>query len=634
MSNTSEKQYAHSLIRLLGNHQAAVMTGACLIFIILAKLVGLYDWSNLQIFFFVMAYVVGGYQKAWEGLQTLFVERDLDVDLLMVVAAIGAAAIGYWMDGAILIFIFSLSGALEGYTMERTNRDIKALIALRPQQAVVLEGSLEMKVNVEQLKVGQVVVVRPGEKIAADGTVMSGGTSVNESSITGEYLPIDKEEGSRVYAGTINGQGAIHVRVDRPSEETNLAKIIRLVQEAQDEKPPSQQFVEKFEGIYAKVIVIVAFLLIIIPPYFLDWTWQQTIYRAMIFLVVASPCALVASIMPAILSGISNAARNGVLFKGGAHLQNIGDVKVVAFDKTGTLTIGQPQLMDIAPLNGESEDELLALAASVELLSEHPIARAIIREAEGRKLVLRRPTALQALHGMGVRANIDSDEYIMGKRDVIAGLSLSGEQIKQVELLESQGKTVIYLASNCKLIGMLAIQDRIRNWTAKIVSDLKGMGVKVAMLTGDTQTTAMAIASQAGIDMVYAGLMPDEKVAVIKELEAKFGKVAMVGDGVNDAPALASASVGLAIGSGGTDVATETADIILIKDNIENIPFAINLGRRSRRVITQNIVFAIAVALILITLNFVGGSIGLPEGVIGHEGSTVLVIISGLRLLR
>ena len=616
-------------------HGAAIITALCLLFILLAWWAGKQNMPTAEIILFVLAYVIGGHQKAIEGLTTLFKERDLDVDLLMVVAAIGAAAIGYWMDGAILIFIFSLSGTLEDYTMEKTNKDIKSIMKLRPEEAVLLENGVERKIKVEALKKGDVILVRPGERISADGIIVEGYSAINEASITGEGIPADKKKGDEVFSGTINGQGALEIEVTKRAEETIISKIIHLVQEAQNEKPPSQLFVERFEGIYAKVVVTAAVLLMTLPPYLFNWTWNDTIYRAMIFLVVASPCALVSSIMPAILSGISNAARKGVLFKGGIHLENIGGVKVVAFDKTGTLTFGKPKVIDVVPFSGMNERELLQIAASVETLSEHPIAKAIVREANDKQLTLSRPKELQAIHGLGVHGILNGKEYKIGKKDILKDVNVSANDLENAARLEEQGKTVIFVAADGNAIGLLSVEDTIRPQAKNVIEELKSKGIKVALLTGDTKTTGNAIAKQAGIDEVYTELLPEQKVEAIKKLEEKYGKVAMVGDGINDAPALAIASVGIAMGSGGTDVAMETADIILMSDNIENIPFAINLGRRASRVIKQNIVFAIAVALTLITLNFIGqGQITLPQGVVGHEGSTVLVILSGLRLLR
>ena len=616
-------------------HSGAVITALCLLFIVLAWWAGKAGMHGAEIILFVLAFIIGGYQKAVEGLTTLFKEKDLDVDLLMVIAAIGAAAIGYWMDGAILIFIFSLSGTLEDYTMEKTNRDIKSIMKLRPEEAVLLEDGVEKKVKVEVLKKGDLIIVRPGERISADGTIVNGFSAINEASITGEGIPVDKKQGDEVFSGTINGQGALEIKVSRPSEETVLSKIIHLVQEAKEEQPPSQQFVERFEGIYAKVIVATAVLLMTLPPYILHWSWDTTIYRAMIFLVVASPCALVSSIMPVILSGISNAARKGILFKGGVHLENIGGIEAVAFDKTGTLTFGKPKVVDIMPFTGMDKERLLQIAASVETLSEHPIARAIVKAAQEQKLSLSKPKDLQALHGVGVSANMERTAYKIGKKDILTSVQIDSKDLETVASFEEQGKTVIFIEADGKTLGLITVEDTIRPQAKRVIEELRAKGIKVALLTGDTEITGQAIAKHAGIEEVYAALLPEQKVDIVKKLQLKYGKVAMVGDGVNDAPALASASVGIAMGIGGTDVAMETADVILMADNIENIPFAINLGQRANRVIKQNIVFAITVAVTLIILNFIGeGKITLPEGVVGHEGSTVLVILSGLRLLR
>ncbi|TPG44108.1 heavy metal translocating P-type ATPase [Flavobacterium pectinovorum] len=615
-------------------HGQAIVTGLCLLFIGLAWWAGKSEISVAEISLYILAYIVGGYQKAKEGLDTLFKEKQLDVDLLMVVAAIGAASIGYWMDGAILIFIFSLSGALESYTMERTDKAIESIMKLRPEEAVLFEDGAERTVKVEQLKKGDVIIVRPGDRIAADGIIIEGYSAINQASITGEAIPVDKKNNDVVFSGTINGQGALQIEVTKSAEDTMLAKIIHLVHEAQKEKPPIQLFVERFEGIYAKFVIISALVLMTLPHYIFSWTWSETIYRAMIFLVVASPCALVSSIMPATLSAISNAARKGVLFKGGVHLENIADIKVVAFDKTGTLTSGKPKVMDIVPLQNTTEIELLQVAASIETLSQHPIAKAIVQAAKERNVALKRPKELQAIHGLGVHGSLDGISYRIGKVDILDDISLLKDHLEKADELENQGKTVIFVAVNQKLIGLLSIVDTIRPEAKKVIDELKAMGIKVALLTGDSKTTGNAVGKQTGIDEIYTELLPEQKVGAIKKLESKYGKTAMVGDGVNDAPALASASVGIAMGGAGTDVAMETADIILMSDNIENIPFAISLGKRTNRVVKQNIVFAIGVALTLVTMNFLGGIINLPEGVIGHEGSTVLVILSGLRLLR
>jgi Cd2+/Zn2+-exporting ATPase len=594
---------------------------------------GINGWQGIEIPLYIAAYVAGGYRKAREGIKTLIVERDLDVDLLMVIAAIGAASIGYWQDGAILIFIFALSGALEGYTMEKTNRDIRSIMKLRPEKALVLRGQTEMQVKVEELKEGDLVLTKPGERIPADGRIKEGYSAVDQASITGESIPVDKGTGDEVFAGTINGQGALLIEVMKPAEATLLAKIIRLVQEAQSEMPPSQLFVERFEGMYAKVIVAAAVLLLLVPPYVLEWTWEATIYRAMIFLVVASPCALVSSIMPAILSAISNGARKGILFKGGIHLENSGEIKVVAFDKTGTLTEGKPLVTDIIPFSSNGKDELLRLTAALETLSEHPIARAIVEAAKNRGLELPKASKLQAVPGAGIHGLVQDKKFRIGNLDCLNKPSLSEEQEMIIKQLEGQGKTIIYVQSSDTLQGLLAIQDSLRPQAKAAVRALRHMQIKVVMLTGDKLATARALGMEAGVDEVYAGLYPEEKVEIIKRLSSQYGKVAMVGDGVNDAPALATASVGIAMGAAGTDVALESANVVLMADDITKVSYAIALGRRTGKVVKQNLVFAMTVVVTLVVGTFLDG-VTLPLGVIGHEGSTLLVIASGLRLLR
>ncbi|EGW36610.1 heavy metal translocating P-type ATPase [Desulfosporosinus sp. OT] len=617
---------------LWSRHKGLIVTALSLGFIILAWYSGRYGHSELEVPCYLLAYAIGGYQKAWEGLQTLIKEKDFDVDLLMVVAAIGAASIGFWRDGAILILIFSLSGALEGYTLERTNDEIKAIMKLRPEEAIVLQGNLEKRVRVEELQLGDRLLVRPGERIAADGLVREGYSSVNQASITGESMPMDKSVGDEVFAGTMNGQGALVIEMTKPAEATLLAKIIHLVQEAQSERPPSQLFMERFERIYAKIVVTCAVLILVVPPFVLGWSWSETIYKAMIFLVVASPCALVSSIMPAILSGISNGARNGILFKGGAYLEAIGDVNVVAFDKTGTLTEGIPKITQVIPYGNYTENEVLGIAASLETWSEHPIAKAIIHKANEKNIQLRSASKLEAVPGLGVRGIVDGQEYRIGKLDLTEGQKLSDEEMKAVQKLEKQGNTVIFVQVGDERIGVLAVQDTLRPQAKESIRRLKQMGIKVVMLTGDSSTTAQIMGEQVGVDEVYSELLPQHKVDIIKKL-GEHGKVAMVGDGVNDAPALAVSSVGIAMGAAGTDVALETANVVLMADDISKVAYAITLGRRTTRVVKQNVTFAIAVILVLVLSNFFG-NINLPVGVIGHEGSTILVILSGLRLLR
>ncbi len=622
----------------LREHSEAALTAACVVFIAAAWLAERSGTMGLAIPLYVAGFATGGYHSARQGLETLIKEKDLDVDLLMVVAALGAASIGYWVDGAMLILIFAFSGTLEEYAMRRTGKDIAALMRLSPERAVRLRDGVEEEVPVSELAPGDVVLVRAGERIAADGVVIEGFSAVNEASITGESIPKEKEAGSQVFAGTINGQGTLKVKVTTSAEATLLARLIKLVREAQSEKPPTQLFIERFERRYARVVVAGAFLVGTLPPFLLGWGWSETVYRAMIFLVVASPCALVASMMPAILSGISNGARNGILFKGGTHLEKMGDVEVVAFDKTGTLTRGRPVVTDVAavgPVAGSSE-ELLRIAGSLERWSDHPLARAIVAAAEERGLALAEPSDVQEIAGFGLTGRLDGQTYFVGSVEFIArqGIELSDEARRAIDRLSGEGKAIAVVAGEREVLGVCGLQDTLREGAPRVVRRLKELGVReVVMLTGDTPRSGEAIGAKAGCDRVYAGLLPEEKVRIIKELASSGRRVAMVGDGVNDAPALASASVGIAMGGAGSDVALETADVVLVSDDLTKLPYAIVLGRRVKRIVKQNIAFALTVIVLLVIANFFE-AITLPVGVIGHEGSTVLVVLNGLRMLR
>jgi len=627
--SSSSKTKAYDLFKRYAEGIAALTSG---ILIALAWGIGHVSHAG-SVAIYLLAFAVGGFVKAKEGLHTLIAERDLDVNLLMIVAAIGAASIGYWTEGAVLIFIFSLSGALESYTMERSRRDISSLMDLKPETAIRYQDGTETIVAVEQLEVGDLVLVKPGERIPADGIVKEGTSAVNQASITGESIPVDKTAGDDVFAGTLNGQGALLIEVTQPSNSTLFAKIIRLVQEAQSEKPASQMFIERFERIYARSIILATLLLIAAPPFLLDWSWKQTLYKAMVFLVVASPCALVASIMPAMLSAISNSARKGLLFKGGAHLENLARIKVIAFDKTGTLTNGRPIVTDLIAFQGYTETEMLQAAASIESLSEHPLAKAIVQKAKEQGLPLERPTELQALTGWGVQAEWKGETWRIGKPTMLGHDLLTAELDSVIDRLEQQGKTVTVIHNSHTVVGIIALQDSIRAQAKQAIAEIKKLGIEVVMLTGDQKRTAQTIAREAGIHLVYSELLPEDKVNRIKDLKRTYGQVAMVGDGVNDTPALAAATVGIAMGGTGSDAALETADLVLMNDDIEKIAAAIALGKRTKTVVKQNMIFAIAVIACLITANFISG-IALPLGVVGHEGSTILVILNGLRLLR
>lgn len=622
---------------LLSNAEVVAALGSGLLMLV-AWLTS--QWSEpISIVLYVISYAVGGWVKAKEGVETLLKERDLDVNLLMIAAAMGAASIGYWNEGAMLIFIFALSGALESYTMERSRKDISSLMELQPETALRIEKGEMVKVSINLLEIGDLILVKPGELIPADGKIYRGSSAVNQASITGESVPVDKTVGDEVFTGTLNGEGVLYIEVTQSAESTLFAKIIRLVEEAESEVPASQRFIKRFESIYARVVVVATLALIALATPVLGWDWDTTFYKAMVFLVVASPCALVSSIMPAMLSAISNRARRGVLFKGGAHIENMARTSVVAFDKTGTLTLGAPVVTDFIVGEGWDRHELLGISASIERMSKHPLAMAIVDSAEKEGALLVQAENGQSITGWGMQAEIEGITWKIGKSDI---LDLQAEAQPQENRhywlsvrnkLESEGKTVSVILKGDHIVGMIALQDAVRPQAALAVKRLQQLGIKVAMLTGDRKATAEVIAKQSGVDIVFSDLLPEDKVSHIKELRARYGHVVMVGDGVNDAPALATATVGIGMGVSGSGTALEVADAVLMNDNIDEIAGTIKLARRVQRIVKQNMIFAIAVILTLIAANFLQG-VALPLGVIGHEGSTILVILNGLRLLR
>ena len=640
MAQTYLSQF--SFKRILQKHPDAFAAAGCAILLTLGWLCLSLGWIGIALLIFPAAYVIGGYESTKEGLMTLFIEKELDVDLLMIVAALGAAILGLWqqdyyliVDGGMLILIFAVSGALESIAMQRTERNIRSLMATTPNTAIVLNEQQQQEIDIAKLQIGDLVLVKPGELIPVDGVIIEGWSNVNQASITGESVPVDKKVGDEVFAGTLNGNGALKVEVDRSPLSSLIQRVIRLVEKAQTEAPPSQQFIERFERSYARIIVLIGLLLAILPPFLLGWDWETTIYRALIFLVVASPCALMAAIMPTLLSGIARGAKAGILFKNGRQLEKIGKIKAIAFDKTGTLTEGKLEVVEIIPIEGLSCDRVLELAAAIESRSEHPIGKAITQAALQKNLQWQNATQVQAQTGFGIVGEVALKTVKVGKtafvRQEIA--HLNPELIQINNRLEKQGKTVVWVVEDAKVIGLIAVADTIRKEAAALVKELKQMGIEqVVLLTGDNQVTADSVAKSLGIETVYAELLPEDKLTVIRQLQQKYKNVAMVGDGINDAPALAMATVGIAMGAAGNDVALETADVILMSNRLEKLSQAINLARRANRIIKQNIIFALSFIFLLLIANFTG-NINMPLGVIGHEGSTVLVILSGLRLL-
>ncbi len=622
--------YQHSLMI------ATVLTG---IFLSLGWVLGMLDLisDRTQLIFYVLTYLFGGTYATYTAIKELL-QKHVDIDLLMVTAAIGAATIGGWAEGGVLLFLFSLGNALEHYALGRTHRAVRALMEMSPDEATVLRDDEEVQVPVEQLAIGDIVITRPGERVPVDGTVRSGSSSIDESAITGESIGVEKAVGDSVFAGTVNGNGYLRIRVDRPSTETTLSKIIRIVEEARGQQSRAQRFTDRFEGPYAIGVIVASALLVIIPVLALGRDFDDMFYRAMTLLVVASPCALIISTPASILSALANAARMNVLFKGAVHLENAGVVDVVAFDKTGTLTEGKPRVTDVVPETGVSEHDLLRYAAAVERMSEHPLADAIVSYAD-RSGVEPIPddqtTDLEAVTGRGIRATVEGSPVRIGNEAMLEfdGISVPTEIRQRVDRFREAGKTVMYVARD-RILGVVAVADVIRPDAPAVVQALKRLGVaRTMILTGDNELAAQAIAREVGIDDWRAGLLPEEKLEVIRELEEAGHTVAMVGDGVNDAPALATATVGVAMGAAGTDVALETADVVLMADDLKRLPYAIELSRRARRTIRQNIAFALSVIVVLVIFTL-AGQVPLPVGVIGHEGSTIIVVLNGLRLLR
>lgn len=598
---------------------------------ILAKL----DQQAVSVFFYILAYVIGGYFKAKEGITDTVQNKTLNVELLMVLAALGSAIIGYWEEGAILIFIFALSGALETYTMSKSRKEISALMSLQPEEAWLIKDGKEVKVAVEKLQVGDHIFVKPGERIPADGCVIKGRTSVDQAAITGESIPVGKGLNDDVFAGTVNISGSITVEITKPSSETLFQKIITLVQNAESQKSPSQQFIDRFEGTYVKLVLAIVSLMLFLPHYIFGWSWNETFYRAMVLLVVASPCAVVASIMPATLSAISNGARKGILFKGGSHLESLGNLRAIAFDKTGTLTQGKPEVSQylVKPDLEDEKHKILQIVAAIEKHSNHPLAQAIVRFATIKNQCV--PIELDSIEdvsGWGVKAFFNGEIWKIGKRAFMDGNIEEVIDEKQRSFLEEQGNTIVYIEKDQQVVAAFALKDIVREESKQAITNLQALGIEPIMLTGDNANTAKAIASEVGIRHYIYECLPENKANEIRAIKEKYGLTAMVGDGINDAPALATADIGMAMGEG-TDAALETADVVLMKNDLTKISQAIHLSKRMNRIIKQNLVFSISVIILLVMSNFFQ-SIDLPLGVIGHEGSTILVILNGLRLLK
>lgn len=593
---------------------------------------------------FILAYLFGGTLSAITALK-LLARREVSIDLLMVLAAIGAAMVDHWEEGAILFGLFSLSNALEDYALGRTRRAVRALMDLTPEQATLLgsDGG-ETVIPVDRLQVDDLILIRPGERIAADGVVGRGESAVDQAPITGESIPVSKHPGDEVYAGTINTTGALQVRVSRIARESTLSRIVAVVEQAQEQKSRTQRFTDRFEGRYA-VAVIVASIVAFFGFYYLGGQDRgDAFYRAITLLVVASPCALVISTPASTLSGLANAARNGILFKGSGYLEDLGQVDSIAFDKTGTLTLGKPSITDVVDLGtGWSQAELITRVASAEHRSEHHIAAAMTAYATLHGYPIEDVETFDSMPGKGIVATVDGELVAVGNAYLFADLGVDTTQANAVaEHLRAEGKSAVLAGDRTAVRGVVAMADTLRPNAHAVVSELTELGIeRTAILTGDHKAVAATIAHDLGITEYYGDLLPEQKLDVIRHMETgttdgsgrKTARVAMVGDGVNDAPALAVATVGIAMGGAGTDVALETAGVVLVADDLTKLPYAVALSRRTRRIILQNLGFSLAVIVTLVTLVLTVG-IPLPVGVVGHEGSTIIVVLNGLRLLR
>ncbi|RWS41922.1 cadmium-translocating P-type ATPase [Bacillus mycoides] len=584
---------------------------------------------------YVASILIGGYSLFIKGLKNLS-RLNFDMNTLMTIAIIGAAIIGQWGEGATVVILFAVSEALERYSMDKARQSIESLMDIAPKEALIRRGNEEMMVHVEEIQVGDIMIVKPGQKLAMDGMVIKGTSTLNQAAITGESVPVTKTIDDEVFAGTLNEEGLLEVKVTKRVEDTTISKIIHLVEEAQAERAPSQAFVDKFAKYYTPAIIVLALLIVVVPPLFFGGDWNKWIYEGLAVLVVGCPCALVVSTPVAVVTAIGNAARNGVLIKGGIHLENTGALKAIAFDKTGTLTKGVPSVTDVVTYGG-NENELLMITAAIEKGSQHPLASSIMRKAEENGLNFNGVSIeeFQSITGKGVKAKVNNIMYYVGSPKLFEELhgSIDSSIKENINRMQTEGKTVMVLGTEKEILSLIAVADEMRESSKEVISKLNHIGIETVMLTGDNQRTALAIGKQVGVSDIKADLLPEDKLNFIKELRGKHQSVAMVGDGVNDAPALAASTVGVAMGGAGTDTALETADIALMSDDLSKLPYTINLSRKALAIIKQNITFSLAIKAVALLL-VIPGWLTLWIAIFADMGATLLVTLNSLRLLK
>ena len=585
---------------------------------------------------YILAIIIGGYDLFKEGFSDL-IKLDFSMESLMTIAIIGAAFIGEWAEGSIVVILFAISEALERFSMDKARQSIRSLMDIAPKEALIRRNNVEQLISVDKIDIDDIMIIKPGQKIAMDGLVINGHSSVNQAAITGESVPVEKQLDDEVFAGTLNEEGVLEVRVTKKVTDTTIAKIIHLVEEAQGERAPAQAFVDKFAKYYTPFIIIMALMIVVVPPLFFGGDWNKWLYQGLSILVVGCPCSLVISTPVSIVSAIGNAAKNGVLVKGGVYLEEIGHLRAIAFDKTGTLTKGKPVVTDFIVTSSETDINYLSIISSLESLSQHPLASAILNEADKTNVDYKsiQIEDFQSITGKGLTGIYQNIRYYIGSPKLFSASVIEETAVKvQYRQFQEQGKTAMYFGTDEQILGVIAVADEVRDSSADVISELHKLSIEhTIMLTGDNTKTAESIGRQLGVTEIKGDLMPQEKLDSIKALRTTYNKVAMVGDGINDAPALAASTVGIAMGGAGTDTALETADVALMGDDLQKLPFIVRLSRQTLKVIKQNITFSLGIKLLALLL-VIPGWLTLWIAIVADMGATLLVTLNGLRLMK